>query len=321
MRISPWPGPSRFGAAVVAALAALTLLSCAGGAPAPPDPDGASSLTFAEAAASWWPAEVPADRWYPVAALLLPDGSLVVAETGQNRLFLLESGGRSERLPAPGTRVVEWSALAAGPGLFFYALDGPGRAVHQYDYEGNYVGLAVDLGRVAEAQGLGDIEPAGLAVDRSGQAVVADRAGDRILVFGPGWTYTGIWGQSGSEPGSWRRPEQVAVGGRPPYLVADGGNRRLVLVDRFGETVAWRSFADPPRGVAVLGTDRYAVTARDHVEILGADLELIRAYLLPFGEGCDRTPYATPALAGDGSVLFVGEGCSGRVVELRPPRE
>jgi hypothetical protein len=319
--MSRWRGPSRVPGTVAAALAALVLSSCAGNAQAPPDSSGVPLAPYSPAAATWWPPVPPPDRWYPVAAIVLPGGGVVVAESGQNRIFLLEADGRVERLPAPGRTVVEWTALAVGPGLFFYALDGPGLAVHQYDYEGNYVGLAVDLARTADQQGLGHVEPAGLAVDRSGQAVVTDRAGDRLLVFGPGWTYTGVWGQSGTEPGSWRGPERIAVGGRPPYLVADAGNRRLVLIDRFGDVLAWRALGDPPRGVAVPGADRYAVTLRDRVEILGRDLQLIRTYVLPRDEGCEGTPYATPALAGEGPALFVGEGCSGRVVELRPLRE
>ena len=321
MRGSRWPAPSRAGGTVAAVLVAVALISCAKGAPGPVAAPGVEPPVFAAASPTWWPPRPPSDRWYPVAVLALPGDKLAVAETGQNRLFLLAPDGDPKRLPAPGRRVVEWTALAAGPGLFFYALDGPGRAVHQYDYEGNYLGLALDLDRVARDEGLGDVEPAGLAVDRSGQAVITDRMGDRLLVFGPAWRFTGEWGQSGSGPGAWRGPNRVAVGARPPYIVADEGNRRVVLVDRFGVTVAVRPLSDPPRGVAALGEDRYAVALRDRVEILDGALGLVRVYALPRGEGCDRVPYATPALAGDGQVLFAGEGCSGRVVALRPRRD
>jgi len=324
VRGSPWRALSRAGGAGPAILTVFLLSACAGGGVSAVPPSSSSAFadtTVADHSVFWWPPSAPADRWYPVALLALPVKKLAVAESGQNRLFIIDRSGATQRLPAPDRRVVEWTALAPGPGLFFFALDGPGRAVHQYDFEGNYLGLAVDLERIAAQHGLGEVEPAGLAVDRSGLAVVTDRSGDRLLVFGPGWTFTGVWSQSGSEPGSWRRPAAVAVGSRPPFLVADEGNRRVVLVDRFGEVVGGRPVSDPPRGVAVLAEDRYAVSLRDRVEFLGPDLVTLRTAMLPRGEDGDGAPYATPALAGDGRSVFAGEGASGRVVELRPRRE
>ena len=73
--------------------------------------------------------------------------------------------------------------------------------------------------------------------------VLTDRLGDRIIAFGPGWSFLGVLGQTGSDPGSWRRPGVVAVGGRGPFLVVDEGNRRIVLLDTLGEVIAARDFA------------------------------------------------------------------------------
>jgi len=248
--------------------------------------------------------------------LLLPTGELVVADRFQNRLFLLEGPDRNPlRLPSPGTAPVEWTALASAPGLSFYILDGPGRRVHQYDFRGNYLGQAVDLDAVTDAEDLGPLEPGGLAVDRSGRAMVTDRLGDRLLVFGPGWNLVDIRGETGSEPGTWRRPGAIAVGARAPFLVSDEGNRRLVLLDELGDVLAVRRLEEAARGVAVLAPGRYAASVGDRVLILDAALAPVASLRFPAGSSC--VPYATGALAGDAGSVFAGEGCSGRVIRFR----
>ena len=298
------------------ALLLLTAVAagCASRAGTPP----ASGLSVGTAI--WWPAGPPADRWFPVAALSLPNGKLAVAETNQNRIFLLDDPGAVPfRLPAPGRSPLEWTALAPAPGLSFYALDGPGRLIQQYDLQGNYLGLALDLNTVALDHDLGTVEPAGLAVDRTGHAVVTDRVGDRLLVFGPGWIFLGVWGQSGSEAGSWRRPGRVAVGDRPPFLVADEGNRRAVLLDGLGEVLGVWESPDAPRGVAVLGPGLYAVSEGSRVHLFGRGFIPDRTLQLPVADGCAGRGYATTALTGNDENLFLGDGCSGRVAELRRP--
>ncbi len=300
----------------------LAALGCAGAAdppalPAPPSPVPSPP----PAGSRWWPAAFPSDPWYPSAAAILPDGAVAVAETHQNRLYLLRGFEEPpERLASPDRRPTEWTALAVAPGLSFYALDGPGHRIQQYDLHGNYLGLALDLDRVAEAQNLGPVDPAGLAVDRAGQAVVTDRLGDRLLVFGPGWSYLGSWGQTGSEPGAWRRPGAVAVGDRPPFLVADEGNQRVVLVDGLGRATAAASLSEPPRGVAVAGDGAYLVSFADTVRAYGPGLAPGEDFLLPRGPGCDRRPFATTALAAHGRAVWAGDGCSGRLLETARAR-
>lgn len=293
-----------------ALLAAVLVLGCGASRAPAARPDDEPAVIGA-----LWPAEPPVDRWAPVAALVLPTGDVVMADSDQNRLFLLPAdGGAPVRLPSPGRAPVQWTALAAAPGLSFYVLDGPGRIIHQYDFKGNYLGAALDLDDVAETQSLGPLDPAGLAVDRSGRAVVADRLGDRLLVFNPGWVYAGAWGQSGSDPGSWRRPGAVAAGPDGPFLVADRGNRRVVLLDGLGEVTAVADLESEPRGVAVLAPGRYAVSTQEGVLLLDHDLGRRTRLPLPDPGSCRGGPYATGALAGDSRFLVVGEGCSGRLI-------
>jgi hypothetical protein len=251
-----------------------------------------------------------------VALLALPTGDLLVAEKQQNRIFRLPTReGDPVRLVSPSPPPVEWTALSLAPGLSFYALDGPGNVVHQYDFRGNYLGVALDVGALAQNEELGPLEISGMAVERSGQALLTDRQGDRLLVFGPGWVLTGILGQTGSDPGSWRRPGPVSVGDRPPYLVADPGNLRVVLLDGLGEVLAHRELPEEPSGVAVLGEGLFAVARGATVEILDARLAPVETF--SFAALCPKGPFASGALVGMGGVVLAGEGCTGRLQEFR----
>jgi len=248
----------------------------------------------------------------------LPTGTLVVADSDQNRLFQLTTRtGVPLRLPEPGRRPVAWTALSLAPGLSFYALDGPGRVVHQYDFQGNYLGVALDIEALAASLELGLVEPGGLAVDRAGHALITDRMGDRVLVFGPGFSFLGVWGQTGSDEGSWRRPGAVAVGNRGPYLVSDFGNQRIVLIDSLGEVIAIRDLSRAPRGVTALDQGRFAVSYGRVIEVLDGFLNTIETHSLPIVGNCEGGPFVTTALTGSRGTLIAGEGCSGRLLEVR----
>lgn len=315
------PGAAAALAAVLAAtpvLAARAADSLSPGDALVPVPRVAPGAAWTHAVP--WPSAPPSDPWEPVALLTLPTGHLVIADRAQNRLFSLSAPeAKPVRLPSPSPAAVEWTALAAAPGLSFYALDGPGRAVHQYDFAGNYVGTAADLAAAAERNGLGPVDPAGLAVDGSGLAVVTDRLGDRLLVFGPTWELTGIWGETGSRPGAWRRPAGIAVGPRGPYLVIDAGNRRVVLVDELGAAVGVRVFEEEVLGVAALEPSGFVLVFEGAALQVGPALET-RATVPVVPWGPCREPFATGAVAGRGKQLWLGEGCSGRVHEYRPER-
>jgi hypothetical protein len=266
----------------------------------------------------WWPRTAPSNPWSPVAALLLPTQDLLVADKAQNRLYLIR--GRDAvpvRLPEPSPPPVEWTALSGAPGLALYALDGPGGKVHQFDFKGNYLGVAVDFDAVSLANGLGRVDARGLAVDRSGRAVVTDRQNDRVLLFGPGWSFLGVLGETGSGLGAWRRPTAAAASEKGWFLIVDEGNHRVVLLDAVGSVKTARATKEVPQGVSALGPDRFAIALDNRVDVVNAGLDLEASYPVPAGPRCGGASYATPAVTGTRECILVGEGCSGRLLELR----
>ena len=260
---------------------------------------------------SVWPGTPPDDPWQPTAILTLARGEVVVAERSQGRLFLMSSPEAViKRLPAPARWVVEWTALAQAPGLSFFALDGPGRVIYQYDNQGNYLGIAVDLERVAETMELGPLEPAGLAVGRAGQAVVTDRLNDRILVFNASWDLISVWGETGSEPGQWRRPGAVAAAGES-FLVSDTGNRRLVEINGLGNVLGKAELDQPVLNVSRAGNQWVALHGRSFVFL---DKDLLPGDTVTLPSGCGKDGLAAEALFGREGLVLVGEGCTGRVM-------
>src|SRR5262245_29074491 len=255
----------------------------------------------------WWPGVALSNPWTPVAALLLPTQDLLVADKAQNRLYLLHGRDASPtRLPEPSPAPVEWTALSGAPGLALYALDGPGGKVHQFDFKGNYLGVAVDVDAMAVANELGRVDARGLAVDRSGRAVVTDRQNDRVLLFGPGWSFLGVLGETGSGLGAWRRPTAAAASEKGSFLVVDEGNRRVVLLDAVGSIKASRETKEVPQGVSALGPALFAIALDDRVDVVNAGLDLVASYPVPAGPRCRGASYATSALTGSEDRILVG---------------
>ena len=322
MAARPRRSASRVHSSVAALLWVALAASSAAAWPPFTGPGGESLRPQATAGSAteavWWPQEPPRDSWHPVGVLRLASEALILVDRVRNRMFRFTAPDQPfGRLPAPDTAPVEWTAVASAPGLSFYVLDGPGRRIQQYDFRGDYLGVALDLQAVALAEGLGGVDPGGLAVDRTGRAVVTDRLGDRLLEFGPGWTFLGEWGQTGTAPGAWRRPGAACVGTAPPFLIADEGNARLVLVDEFGEPLSVRRVNDTVRGLAALDAGRFAVSTRDTVRVLDESLRTLETYALPRSAACGSRHAATEALSGDATCLYVGDACTGRIAQLR----
>ena len=71
------------------------------------------------------------------------------------------------------------------------------------------------------------LEPAGVAVDSSGNVYVSDFSNNRIQKFTGNGTFISKWGSSGSGEGQFNRPENVAVDSSGNVYVGDTGNNRI----------------------------------------------------------------------------------------------
>jgi len=95
--------------------------------------------------------------------------------------------------------------------------------------------------------------PTGVSIAANGDVFVADgHSGNRsqsarIVKFSPGGKFIKTWGQLGSEPGNFREPHDLYVGGSKGYVyVADRQNNRIQVFDQNGTFIAaWSQFGQP----------------------------------------------------------------------------
>ena len=95
--------------------------------------------------------------------------------------------------------------------------------------------------------------PTGVAIAANGDIFVADghsrnkSNSARVVKYSKDGTFIKSWGQMGSEPGNFREPHDIYVGGSKGYVyVADRQNNRIQVFDQDGHFItAWRQFGQP----------------------------------------------------------------------------
>jgi DNA-binding beta-propeller fold protein YncE len=109
--------------------------------------------------------------------------------------------------------------------------------------------------------------PYGVAVDASGNVIVADTYASRIQVLNSSGTFLRKWGSSGSGDGQFNTPRGVVVDTSGNVIVADTGNNRIQVFNSSGTFLRkWGSsgWADgqfsQPYGVAVDASGNVIVT-------------------------------------------------------------
>jgi DNA-binding beta-propeller fold protein YncE len=83
--------------------------------------------------------------------------------------------------------------------------------------------------------------PRGIAVDPSGNIVVADTNNGRIQRFASNGTFLNMFGEVGAQPGEFREPNGVSVDSHGNIYVADVTNHRVQKLDSNGRFLTeWR---------------------------------------------------------------------------------
>ncbi len=201
----------------------------------------------------------PGEFHRPLALASTPTGGLLVADTGNNRVQCLDGEGRF-LWEAGGSGTSEGNlrrptGAAPATGLEFLVLDAGGRVVHQFHARGQYLGVALDFARHDLAERLGSVDPRALAVDRSGNVLVTEAEGDRLLVFSPAWDLVTVAGGFGGGARNFEEPEGVAAAGEQ-ILVADSGNGRIQVLDLQGRFLSSWPLPDGVRPIG-LAVDRH----------------------------------------------------------------
>lgn len=160
--------------------------------------------------------------------LLLPDGLLLVTDTGNHRLQLLDRDGSFLRVVGQfGNRPGEFNepvGLALGPDGTIAVLD---------TWNGRIQQLTLDFFPINEwtvqawvGQSINNKPYA--AIDSEGRLYVTDPEGYRLLIFDRTGNYLGRFGQFGDEVDRFGLPNGIAIDNLNNLYIADAGNNRVV---------------------------------------------------------------------------------------------
>ena len=244
-----------------------------------------------------------------------PNRTIWVADTGNNRVQVLDADGRHVRTIAGGGRGGFTSPTAV-------AVDAYGRAIVA-GMEGTVL-----VGAMGGAPAMLDKVISGVAVTDGGYAAAAYSATGtvHILSIGASPAASAEYFTTGTDAGAFARPAGVAVAPGGRIVVADTGNDRVQVFTptalhlfSFGSSGSARLNMDSPGGVAVgaNGTIVVADTGNDRVQVygpLGGHLRTV--------QGANNTGFSSPAgvaVGANGSRVYVADAGNDRVVELAAP--
>jgi sugar lactone lactonase YvrE len=216
----------------------------------------------------------PAPSAPPTTGTLEPSG---VAADAFGRVFASDARGhRLVRFDPVGAWLGGEGTLGSDPGQFrrpgavalhgtldVVVLDRENRRLARYDLLGRYKGILIDFEDSALEAQLGRIDPADVASDRGGGLAVADRDGDRVLIFDVSGEFVRALGGFGGSVGAFRGVAGIAYTRRGDLVVAERVGRRLQRLEPGGRSAArWSLPVAPGEGavpVAVDDGDRIAV--------------------------------------------------------------
>jgi DNA-binding beta-propeller fold protein YncE/4-amino-4-deoxy-L-arabinose transferase-like glycosyltransferase len=156
------------------------------------------------------------------------EGRLYVADTGNRRVQIFDSGGQFiASWNGRKEEFVEPLALVVDSQGDLYVLDsGPGW-IHRFAADGT------PLGRFAGPEAR-FFHPRGLAIDEADRLYVADTGGCRVVVYNTAGERLGQFGWKGRGPGELLEPTDVALDGRGALYVVDTSNQRVQHLDPWG---------------------------------------------------------------------------------------
>lgn len=167
----------------------------------------------------------------PRAAAVLPDGRIVVADTGNSRLVILRPDGRLLRSIRPGPNALQQPYAIEERGGFLYVLDAARGAIEKYTTAGNFVTELIRNAALVDARGM--------AAGPDGRFYIANPLTNSIQIVAPdGKLDSPISSPLGAGPGQFNQPSDVAVGADGTIYVMDSQNGRIEALTPGGAFVA-----------------------------------------------------------------------------------
>jgi DNA-binding beta-propeller fold protein YncE/4-amino-4-deoxy-L-arabinose transferase-like glycosyltransferase len=156
------------------------------------------------------------------------EGRLYVADTGNRRVQVFDSGGQFIASWEGGEEeFVEPLALVVDRRGDLYVLDSDPGWIYRFAADGS------PLGRFAGPEAR-FFHPRGLAIDEADRLYVADTGGCRVVVYSTAGERLSQLGWKGGGPGQFLEPTDVALDDRGAIYVVDTSNQRVQHLDPWG---------------------------------------------------------------------------------------
>ena len=177
----------------------------------------------------------PGELTTPHGIDIAPDGSIYVADSGNNRIekfsengVLLDTYGTYANVlesEAPGGTMNEPWDVAVGTDGSIYVADTFNHRIQKLSANGTFIKT---WGIFAQGEDPEDLwGPRGIAVAPNGNVLVTDTGNKRVLVFDKNLNYLTQFGGAGFEAGQFDEPVGIAINSEGLVAVADTWNRRV----------------------------------------------------------------------------------------------
>ena len=172
---------------------------------------------------------------YPTGITIDILGNIFITDTGNDRVvecnpeggFLKEFGGSgwgNGQFNRP-------TYITTDNGLNIYVVDTQNKRIQRLDHNLNFVS-SIQVEEEGDFTGIG--LPEGIAVTSSGEIILSDISGDRIIMLDNFFKYKRSFGGYGGGAGSLNDPLGVFVDREGNIFVADSHDNRIAVFDQFG---------------------------------------------------------------------------------------
>ena len=180
----------------------------------------------------------------PQAIAVTPEGTLIIADTGNDRVQLLDSHGSFQyQFGKAGEKTGQFdepSGIGVSQNSMMYVSDTENHRVQIFNKDGIFLTVfGKESDKVTpQTPEHGKFDgPTSLAINASNQVFVLDAGNHRIQVFTEEGTFIKVIGGKGSKPGQFLDPTDIAVDSQNYLFVADRGNHRVQVFDSQGQRV------------------------------------------------------------------------------------
>lgn len=207
----------------------------------------------------------------PRGIAISPAGNVWVSELGNKRLQEFNAKGEFLRTITYGGTggFVEPLGIAAGPEETLWVTDIGAHKVFQFKENGTFVR---SISSVSNPEKVSFTTPTGIAVDRYGDAYVAEQASNQVIELSPTGGFVQKFGATGTGEGQFKAPNGIAIAASGNVFVVDAENNRVqefkpdgTFLRQLATTGTAANQLTEPRGIAVLpGNEVVIADAGNH---------------------------------------------------------